>query len=64
MPLASNLHEFLRGRVDRAQIDRPSARCIAQAALRRWLLPRAARRPDYLAFKKEDLLPLLLPPQS
>lgn len=56
MPLASNLRAFLTGRAATPEIDRPSARCIASAALERWVLPRAQRCPSYLSVRQEDLL--------
>lgn len=60
MPLAGNCRDFLRGLADEAQLDRPSAREIAEAALARWVLPRAARYPAYASFEREEILDGLL----
>jgi hypothetical protein len=56
MSLASNLHDFLRGRAATPLIDRPAARDIAAAALQRWVLPRAQRCPSYLSVRREQML--------
>ena len=56
MPLATNYKDFLRGQVDEAYLDRPSVQEISLAALRRWVLPRASRCPDYTAFRKTQIL--------
>ncbi len=56
MPLAGNCRDFLCGRVDEVGIDRPRVQEIAKAALERWVLPRAARCPEYTAFEREEIL--------
>jgi hypothetical protein len=56
MPLAMNCKEFLCGRVDEAQLDRPTAQEIGSAAKERWVLPRASRRSEYASFQKADIL--------
>jgi len=56
MPLATNCREFLSGRDDGPLLDRPTASEIVIAALDRWVLPRAARYPEFTAFRRTDLL--------
>ena len=56
MPLATNCCDFLCGRVDEIRLDRPSVQEISSAALKRWVLPRAARRPEYSAFERTEIL--------
>ena len=55
-PLAANTHEYLRGEEESPIIHRPSARVIASAALDRWVLPRAQRRPEFRTFEPEMFL--------
>jgi Druantia protein DruA len=56
VPLASNAREFLTGRDACAELSRPSAAEISEAALARWVRPRAARMPAFRAFRRSDLL--------
>lgn len=56
MPLAGNCCDFLCGRVPEARLDRARAREIAEVALERWVLPRAARYPDYATFERGEIL--------
>lgn len=56
MPLAHNTREFLRGDVDDVHLDRPPANEIANAALRRWVLPRASRSDAFASFDKSELV--------
>ena len=60
LPLASNAREFLVGRDASAKLSRPTAAVISEAALARWIRPRAARAPGYRSFRREDLLEDLL----
>ncbi len=60
LPLASNVREFLAGRDDSSQLSRPAAASISEAALARWVRPRAARAPGYRSFRRLDLLGDLL----
>lgn len=60
MPLATNCREFLNGRAEEPLIDRPSVKELAKAALERWVLPRAARCPDYAHFQRDEVRKLLL----
>lgn len=55
MPLASNFREFLCGTAQQPELQRPCAARIASAALERWVLPRAVRRPEYASFRREQL---------
>lgn len=59
MPLAQNFQKYLRGEVKKASLHRPPVSDIAQAALERWVLPRASRNPEYRDFHR-DQLPLML----
>lgn len=55
MPLASNFREFLCGTALQPEFHRPCVARIASAALERWVLPRAARCPDFAGFRWEQL---------
>ena len=55
MPLASNFREFLKGEESEPKIKRKSAAEIAEAAKRRWMIPRAERMPDYQDFRVAGL---------
>jgi hypothetical protein len=59
MPLAQNFQEYLRGEVKKAIIHRPMANEISQAAIVRWVLPRASRNPNYEFFCRDQLLMML-----
>jgi hypothetical protein len=59
MPLANNVREFLTGRSTNALLDRPSVCEISGAALTRWIIPRASRRPDYRQFERTEILKML-----
>lgn len=61
MPLAANWREFLIGDDLRLRGGPPPASALASAALNRWVIPRAARRPDFAAWTLDDLRRLLLP---
>jgi hypothetical protein len=56
MLLATNTVDFLCDRSDEALLDRPSVAEIADAAKLRWILPRAARCPDFRFFQRVQLL--------
>ena len=62
MPLASNFREYLCHGSKKAKLHRPPASTIAQAALRRWVLPRAERNPEYMEFRREQLLERIFGP--
>ena len=53
IPLASNWRDYLCGRVDQIDIQRPSATDISEAAVRRWLWPRADKRAEYQHWTRE-----------
>lgn len=59
MPLAPDCKEFLRGEINEPSLHRPSAQEIASSALARWVIPRSIRMPEYMEFKKEDILPII-----
>ena len=60
MPMTPNFKDFLCGRIDEININRPSAKRISAAALQRWIIPRAERYPDYFKFNSEHFLDQLL----
>lgn len=45
--LAPDALAFLRGEIDSCHVDRPSAEAIGRAAVQRWMIPRAERRPEF-----------------
>lgn len=54
MPLSTMWQEYLTGKVNRCQVKRPSARTIGRAAVERWVLPRAERRPEWKHWSEAD----------
>ena len=52
MPLATNFREFLLGKDNEAVIDNLVVNDISELALRRWVIPRSVRKPDYETFQK------------
>ncbi len=60
MPLATNWREFLHGKADEFHADRPLAHDISAAALHRWMIPRAARCPEYADFNPVELFEQIL----
>ena len=56
MPMAEEWRGFLCGQVGDLRLERPTAATIAAAALEKWVLPRAERRSEYAAFRRENLL--------
>lgn len=60
MPLAENFDQVLRGEVKRAILHRPTVKEVAEAALLRWVLPRAKERPEYREINRGDYLAHLL----
>jgi hypothetical protein len=47
-PLATNWKEFLKGEENECIVERPSVAEISAAARKRWLVPRAERRPEFI----------------
>ena len=64
MPIASNAKEYLVGTDMSLTMDRPSASVIAEAALNRWVVPRAKRDLRYRDFTRKDLLALVSGPET
>jgi hypothetical protein len=54
MPLASNWREYLCGETDDCLLNRPTVAEIAEAAIKRWVLPRAERCPDWIKWGPTD----------
>jgi hypothetical protein len=54
MPMADNARAILKGETRSVAIHRPTAENIAEAALLRWVIPRAKSRPNYQQLVKED----------
>jgi len=61
MPLAENWRDFLRGKSKRCITERPTVKELSRAAVERWMAPRAARRPDYATWTRDDTRQLLRP---
>jgi hypothetical protein len=59
MPLLRNWRAFLNGTEAPANDKRPSVSQISLAARERWLLPRAARLPEFREWRQEDTEKLL-----
>jgi hypothetical protein len=56
LPLATDFKDFLCGRTSMATINCPSASEISEAAIDRWVLPRASRNTEFSSFKREQIL--------
>ncbi len=61
MPLAENWREYLRGQSQECVLRRPSLGRIAEASLKRWVIPRSERRPGYKEWTWQDTMNLLEP---
>lgn len=59
MPLASDFREYLCGEIEAPSLDRPLLSTITEAALERWVIPRAARFPEYREFNRGDVLEMI-----
>lgn len=59
MPLANNWREFLRGKSKECISNRPPMSDVANAAIDRWVVPRAIARPEYLNWTRDDTRELL-----
>mgnify|MGYP001202682438 CR=1 FL=1 len=60
LPRIPDAPAFLRGEAPEAEECCPPAGEIAAAALARWVVPRAERRPEYRRWRREDTARLLL----
>jgi hypothetical protein len=58
MPLSPIFRDFLCSRTTDPELHRPSASSITSAALKRWVVPRAKRRPEYKQFRRKQILNL------
>ena len=59
-PVADNAIAFLRGDHQRVRYkDLPSVESVGQAALARWVIPRAARVPGYRDWRAEQFLEMI-----
>lgn len=58
-PLAEHWREYLLGQDVELDLARPPAKRIAEACLRRWMIPRSERRPEYRIWTREDTWALL-----
>lgn len=56
MPLIANYQPVLKDGQAARGVLRPSVQDLSEAALQRWILPRAASRPEYRTIRKEDYL--------
>lgn len=63
--LASNADRLLRGEIKKASFRKLlSVREVGKLALDRWIIPRSQSRPEFSAWKREDIRGLLVPHQS
>ena len=58
-PMTDNWREFLKGTTATCIIQRPSARRIGYLAVKRWLIPRAARQLEYQSWTRDQTWELL-----
>ena len=56
MPLVKNYQQVLKDGTKPTGAWRPSVRMISDHALERWVLPRAATRPEYREIRRDDYL--------
>ena len=56
MPIAKNAQAFLAGRDSTLQFDHRSVQELSALARDRWIIPRAKRKPEYLQFRRKQLL--------
>ena len=59
MPLTPDFRELLRGHIDDLDLERPTVSEISSAALERWVIPRADRRPQYKGFSREQIFDII-----
>jgi hypothetical protein len=60
--LAENAYAVLRGEESKPDYDGLlSVRAVSKLTLDRWILPRAQRRPDFVLWKRSDMMELLTP---
>lgn len=62
MPLAANWQRYLQGLDSHATLDRPTAQVISQAAVARWVAPRATRDESYLSWTAESAYRAIVQP--
>ncbi len=55
MPLAENCRSLLKGKDEECILARPCVRCISEACLDRWIMPRSLRRPEYASWTRQDI---------
>jgi hypothetical protein len=56
MPMAPNFKDFLCGRIQEMNLNRPTIETISTAALNRWVIPRSFRYQQYRQFQRNQLL--------
>jgi len=64
VPIAANWKPFLLGEASSPLLDCASSNTIADACLRRWVIPRAHRNTEYLSWTLEDTWHCLIGPAS
>jgi hypothetical protein len=60
MPLVENYVQVLKDGQKPVGVNRPSVRVISDHALERWVLPRAASRPEFREIRRDDYLGMQL----
>lgn len=55
LPLIGNVQDHLCGRAAAEPAPRPSVAEIGAAARARWIVPRAARRPEFVRLRKDQI---------
>lgn len=61
MPLASDWRPYLLGEIERPDNNHPTVAALAEAAVSRWMVPRAKRCPEALSWTAEDRTGLFQP---
>lgn len=56
VPTVADWRDVLLGRAERSAEARPTVATLGHAAVRRWVTPRAKRRPDFASWTRDDVL--------
>lgn len=56
MPMAPDFREYLCGRIQEVNLERPSINEVSGTALGRWIIPRSLRNPEFRNFNRNELL--------
>jgi hypothetical protein len=61
MPLATDWRPYLLGEIDTPDVHHPTVATLSEAAISRWVLPRADRCPEALLWRADDRTALFQP---